>query len=45
MTGKATTTLMEKDGNALLSFTGQTASGVKLEGSVTCKKVVQGTAP
>ena len=44
-TGKATTTLMEKDGNALLSFTGQTASGVKLEGSVTCKKVVQGAAP
>ena len=44
MTGKATTTLMEKDGNALLSFTGQTASGVKLEGSVTCKKVVQGAA-
>ena len=41
-TGKATTTLMEKDGNALLSFTGQTATGVKLEGSVTCKKVVQG---
>jgi hypothetical protein len=40
VTGKATTTLMEKDGNALLSFSGQTASGVKLEGSVTCKKVV-----
>jgi hypothetical protein len=40
ITGKATTTLMEKDGNALLSFSGQTASGVKLEGSVTCKKVV-----
>jgi hypothetical protein len=40
ITGKATTTLMEKDGNALLSFSGQTATGVKLEGSVTCKKVV-----
>jgi len=39
-TGKATTTLMEKDGNALLSFSGQTATGVKLEGSVTCRKVV-----
>ena len=39
-TGKATTNLMEKDGNALLSFSGQTATGVKLEGSVTCKKVV-----
>jgi hypothetical protein len=40
ITGKATTTLMEKDGNALLSFSGQTATGVKLEGSVTCRKVV-----
>jgi hypothetical protein len=40
ISGKATTTLMEKDGIALLSFTGQTASGVKLEGSLTCKKVV-----
>ncbi len=40
MTGKATTTLMEKDGSALLSFTGQTATGVKLEGSVTCRKMV-----
>ena len=40
MTGKATTTLMEKDGSALLSFTGQTAAGVKLEGSVTCRKMV-----
>lgn len=40
MTGKATTTLMEKDGSALLSFTGQTATGVKLTGSVTCRKMV-----
>jgi hypothetical protein len=40
ISGKATTTLMEKDGITLLSFTGQTASGVKLEGSVTCRKVV-----
>lgn len=39
-TGKVSTTLMEKDGSALLTFIGQTASGVKLEGSVTCKKVV-----
>ena len=30
---------MQKDDNALLSFSGQTASGVKLEGSVTCKKM------
>jgi hypothetical protein len=40
MSGKATTTLMQKGDSALLSFTGTTASGVKLEGSVTCKKVV-----
>ena len=40
ITGRATTTLMEKDGSALLSFTGQTATGVKLEGSVTCRKMV-----
>jgi hypothetical protein len=39
MTGKATTTLMQKPDSALLSFTGETVSGVKLEGSVTCKKV------
>lgn len=40
ISGKSTTTLMEKDGTVLLSFSGQTASGVKLEGSVTCRKVV-----
>ena len=39
MSGKATTTLMQKGDSAMLSFTGETASGVKLEGSVTCKKV------
>lgn len=39
MSGKATTTLLEKNGNALLSFSGETASGVKLDGSVTCRKV------
>jgi hypothetical protein len=39
MSGKATTTLMEKNGAALLSFSGETASGVKLDGSVTCRKV------
>lgn len=38
-TGKATTTLMEKGDSALLSFSGTTATGVKLEGSVTCRKV------
>ena len=40
ISGKATTTLMEKDGSALLSFSGQTAAGVKLEGSVTCRKMI-----
>ena len=39
MTGKATTTLMQKADSTLLSFSGQTASGVKLEGSVTCRKM------
>ena len=37
MSGKATTTLMQKGGSALLSFSGETASGVKLDGSVTCR--------
>jgi hypothetical protein len=40
MSGKATTTIMQKGDSALLSFSGQTANGVKLEGSVTCKKMV-----
>jgi hypothetical protein len=39
MTGKATTTLMTQGNNTLLSFDGQTASGVKLSGEVTCRKV------
>jgi len=39
MSGKATTTLMQKGDSAMLSFSGETASGVKLEGSVTCRKV------
>jgi hypothetical protein len=37
--GKATTTLMQQGGNAMLSFTGETAAGVKLSGEVTCRKV------
>jgi hypothetical protein len=40
LSGKATTTLMEKGDSAMLSFSGETASGMKLEGSVTCHKVV-----
>ena len=39
MSGKATTTLMQKGDSAMLSFVGETASGVRLEGSVTCKKM------
>ena len=39
VSGKATTQLMEKAGNALLSFSGETATGVKLDGSVNCRKV------
>jgi hypothetical protein len=38
-TGKAVTTLMQKGDSAMLTFTGQTATGVKLEGSITCRKV------
>ncbi len=40
MSGKATTTIMQQGDSAMLSFTGSTASGIKLEGSVTCKKLV-----
>jgi len=39
MSGKAVTTLMQKDGTVLLSFGGTTASGVKLDGSLTCRKM------
>lgn len=39
MTGKATTTLMQQQGSALLTFTGETQSGVKLSGEITCRKV------
>jgi hypothetical protein len=39
MTGKATTTLMQKADSVLLSFNGTTAGGVKLEGSVSCRKM------
>ena len=39
ITGKAKTTLMTQGNNVLLSFSGETATGVKLEGEVTCRKV------
>jgi hypothetical protein len=38
-TGKATTNLMERGNTVLLSFTAETAGGVKLEGEVNCRKV------
>jgi hypothetical protein len=39
VTGKATTTLMTQGNTVLLSFTGETMSGVKLEGELTCRKM------
>ncbi|HEU4779991.1 MAG TPA: hypothetical protein VFS58_08930, partial [Steroidobacteraceae bacterium] len=36
ITGKAKTTLMTQGSNVLLSFSGETATGVKIEGEVTC---------
>ena len=39
MSGKASTTLMQQGANAMLTFTGETATGVKLSGEVTCRKV------
>jgi hypothetical protein len=39
LTGKATTTLMQKTGSAMLTFSGETATGVKVEGEVNCRKV------
>lgn len=39
ITGKATTQLMTQGSNVLLNFSGETATGVKLEGEVTCRKV------
>jgi hypothetical protein len=39
MTGKATTLFMERNGFVLLSFSGETEGGVKLEGEVNCRKV------
>ena len=39
MSGKVTTTVVQKGDSAMLSFIGETASGVKLEGSVTCRKM------
>jgi hypothetical protein len=37
--GKAKTQLMTQGNSALLSFSGETETGVKLEGEVTCRKM------
>jgi len=42
LSGKATTTLMEKAGAAMLSFSGETETGVKITGEVNCRKVDAG---
>lgn len=39
ISGKASTTLMQQGANTLLSFTGETATGVKLSGELTCRRV------
>ena len=39
ITGKAKTPLMTQGSNMLLSFSGETATGVKLEGEVTCRRM------
>jgi hypothetical protein len=42
VTGKAKTTLMTQGNSTMLSFSGETATGVKLEGEVTCKRMGSG---
>jgi hypothetical protein len=39
ISGKATTQLMTQGNNAMLSFSGETTTGVKLSGEVSCRKV------
>jgi hypothetical protein len=39
ITGKAKTTLMNQGNSTLLTFTGETATGVKLEGELTCRRM------
>ena len=42
LSGRATTTLMQKGGAAMLSFSGETETGVKITGEVNCRKVDAG---
>lgn len=39
LSGKATTILMEKGNAAMLTFSGQTETGIKIDGEVNCRKV------
>jgi hypothetical protein len=39
MTGKVTTTLTQQAASAMLTFSGETQSGVKMSGEITCRKV------
>jgi hypothetical protein len=39
MTGKVTTTLMQQAASAMLTFSGETQSGVRMSGEITCRKV------
>jgi hypothetical protein len=39
LSGKASTTLMQKGGAAMLTFSGETPTGVKVTGEVNCRKV------
>jgi hypothetical protein len=39
ISGKVKTQLMTQGSNTLLSFSGETATGVKIEGEVTCRKM------
>jgi hypothetical protein len=41
-TGKASTTLMQKAGAAMLTFSGVTATGVRIDGEVNCRRVDAG---
>jgi hypothetical protein len=41
-TGKATTTLMTQGDSTLVSFSGETAKGIRIDGEVTCRKVGAG---
>jgi hypothetical protein len=39
MSGKVTSTLMQQAASAMLTFSGETQSGVKISGEITCRKV------